>query len=292
MPDLRNLQLAPLDDEERFEDLCLALWRRILNQPAAQRNGRRGQRQQGVDLFGRRDGSSAWVAIQCKVRSGGSLSDADVLNDVRSAKEFNPRLTEMVFATTARRDPGLQEYVRVLTDANLAEGYFSVSVWSWDDIREEISKEENLDLCYRFFEGAMINYENLGIAVSRLVRLTLSVAGTADSTYELLLGRTPRRDLQTGDAAGEFGLDYWRGQHFIANWSERSIDTFPVPTYTSDLEEVFRSKRDAYIVSKWLNDNHKSFTNLLYGETDNYLCDISSEELLEFIGGDDDEESD
>src|ERR1700689_2353659 len=156
MPDLRNLQLAPLDDEDRFEDLCLAVWRRILNQPATQRNGRRGQRQHGVDLFGRRDQSATWVAIQCKVRTGGALSEKDVLNDVESAKNFNPRLAEMVFATTARRDVDLQEYARTLTDRNLAEGYFSVSISSWDDIREEISKEENLDLCRRFFEGAMI----------------------------------------------------------------------------------------------------------------------------------------
>jgi hypothetical protein len=222
MPDIRDLQLAPLDDEDRFEDLCLALWRRILNQPAMQRNGRRGQRQHGVDLFGRRDKSGTWVAIQCKVRSGGALSEEDVLNDVESAKNFNPRLAEMVFATTARRDAGLQEYARTLTDNNSAEGYFAVSISSWDDLREEISKEENLDVCRRFFEGAMINYENLGIAVSRIVPLSFGVAGVIDSSYELLLGRTPSAHEDNGQAARFDGVNYWRGQQFIANWQDKT----------------------------------------------------------------------
>ncbi len=283
MPDLRDLQLAPLDDEDRFEDLCLALWRRILNQPATQRNGRRGQRQRGVDLFGRRDQSATWVAIQCKVRTGGALSEKDVLNDVESAKNFNPRLGEVVFATTARRDADLQEYARTLTDKNLAEGYFSVSISSWDDIREEISKEEHLDLCRRFFEGAMINYENLGIAVSRIVRLSVGVAGMVDSSYELLLGRTPIAHESIGQSARFDGVNYWKGQQFIANWNDKTIDTFPIPTFASDLEHVFRSKRDAYIVATWLTDNSKSFTDLLYGETNEYSCEISSEQFREFV---------
>lgn len=285
MPDLRNLQLAPLDDEDRFEDLCLYLWRRILNQPATQRNGRRGQRQHGVDLFGRRNQSANWVAIQCKVRTGGALSEEDVFNDVERAKSFNPRLKEMVFATTARRDASLQEYARTLTDKNLAEGYFAVSISSWDDIREEISKEENLDLCHRFFEGAMINYENLGIAVSRIVRLSVGVAGMIDSTYEILLGRTPNAHESNGKTAKFNDLNYWKGQQFIANWNDKTIDTFPLPTFASDLEHVFKSKRDAYIVAKWLNENHRDFTDLLYGETDEYSCEISSEQLREFVTG-------
>ena len=153
MPVLRDLQLAPLTDENRFEELCLALWKRILNQPATQPNGRRGQRQCGVDIFGRRDESKSWVAIQCKVRSGGELSEEDISSDVESAKAFNPRLSEMIFATTARRDQSIQEFARTLTDKNLADGYFSVTVCSWDDIKEEISQEQNLVFVVVFSRG-------------------------------------------------------------------------------------------------------------------------------------------
>jgi hypothetical protein len=289
MPDLRNLQLAPLDDEDRFEELCLALWKRLLNQPATQRNGRRGQRQHGVDLFGRRDQPAAWVAIQCKVRSRGVLSETDILADVESAKQFNPRLSEMIFATTARRDADLQEFARTLTEKNLAEGFFSVTISSWDDIRDEISQEQNLDLCRRFFEGAMINYENIGIAISRVVRLSVGVAGDTDTTYELLLGRTPSADAQ---ASRSFGLNYWRGQHFIANWNEKGIDTFPFPAHFSDFERVFRSKRDAHIIARWLNDNKNRFAGLLYGKDDEFSSILSLEEFQEFAAGLHDDEYD
>jgi hypothetical protein len=282
MPDLRDLQLAPLTNENRFEELCLSLWKRILNQPATQLNGRRGQRQCGVDIFGRRDQSASWVAIQCKVRTGGELSEKDINDDVESAKAFNPSLSEMIFATTARRDQGIQEFARTLTDKNLADGYFSVTVWSWDDITEEISQEQNLDLCRRFFEGAMINYENLGIAVSRIVRVSVGVAGRLDSTYELLLGRTPKAHSKIRDIDRVFGLNHWRGNQFIGSWNDKTLDTFPDPTFASDLEQVFRSKRDAYIVSKWLNQSAKNFTDILYGETDEFSCEISEAEFREF----------
>jgi hypothetical protein len=290
MPNLRNLQLAPLKNEDDFENLCLALWKRILGDPNAQRNGRRGQPQRGVDLFGRRNGSLNWVGIQCKVRSTGPLSERDVLTDVTSAKAFN--LTELIFATTAPRDEGLQEYARTLTELNHDEGLFSVSISSWDDILLELSEESNLDLCHRFFEGAMINYENLGIAVSRIVRLSVGVAGVVDSTYELLLGRTPSPQTSEEDQIARYdGNNYWKGCHFIASWNDKTIDTFPIPTFTSDLEHVFKSKRDAYIIAKWLTANAGQFTEILYGEVDEHLCEISSEEFREFVNraGDDDD---
>lgn len=85
-----NLTIFPLTDAAKFEDLCLALWRRILSDPHAQFVGRKGQAQQGVDIIGRKDGTLNWVGVQCKVRSGGELSEADVLDDAEKAKQFNP----------------------------------------------------------------------------------------------------------------------------------------------------------------------------------------------------------
>ena len=107
---IRNLSLIPPENEHEFENLCLALWKRILRDPNFQFVGRRGQSQGGVDLIGRRDGTLNWIGIQCKVRTGGILAKNDVRKDVKNAKDFNPRLSELVFATTARRDQKLQEF--------------------------------------------------------------------------------------------------------------------------------------------------------------------------------------
>lgn len=158
MTKLRNLKLLPPSDEKEFENLCLALWKRILSDPSAQLNGRRGQGQKGVDLFGRRKGSVNWVGVQCKVRSNGTLEERDIRDDVIAAKSFNPRLSELIFATTAPRDEKIQEYARVLTERNARDGNeLKISVFSWHDIQLELSEESNLDICRRFYGDFFIN---------------------------------------------------------------------------------------------------------------------------------------
>ena len=46
------LQLPPPAIWQDFEKLCHVLWREIWNDPATQKNGRSGQPQHGVDVFG------------------------------------------------------------------------------------------------------------------------------------------------------------------------------------------------------------------------------------------------
>jgi len=138
MNNIMNLNIFPLTDAAKFEDLCLALWRRILSDPHAQFVGRKGQAQQGVDIIGRKDGTLNWVGVQCKVRSGGELSEADVLDDAEKAKQFNPRLSELFFATTAPRDTKIKAVARELTVKNVKAGGFPVTIYSWDDIQNEL----------------------------------------------------------------------------------------------------------------------------------------------------------
>lgn len=55
---LAATQIAKPADEQAFERASIVLWRGLLGDPNVQRNGRRGQRQNGVDLFGLRRGDS------------------------------------------------------------------------------------------------------------------------------------------------------------------------------------------------------------------------------------------
>lgn len=278
MTKLKKLKIFPLKNEDEFENLCLSLWKRILGDPNVQLNGRRGQRQHGVDLFGRRAETLNWIGVQCKVRNEGILTKSEIISDVEKAKHFNPRLSELVIATTAKRDEKVQALARTLTEMNIKNGSFAVHIFSWDDIQSELSEESNLDICRKFYEDFFINYEDLGIAISRILRVSIGVGHSADTSYELLLGKTPSPVI----ANSFYGLNYWKGNHFIANWNERTIDTFPSPTFPSDLERVFRSKRDAYIVAKWLNDT-KSVDALIYGENEEHVELISKEEYHNFL---------
>ena len=55
MSALAATQIPKPADEQAFERASLSLWRCLLKDPAVQLNARRGQGQDGVDLYGNRD---------------------------------------------------------------------------------------------------------------------------------------------------------------------------------------------------------------------------------------------
>lgn len=137
--------LLPPDDEKDFESLCLALWKDIWKDSNASKNGRNGQAQAGVDIFGQRNGK--WFGIQCKVKK--ALRDRDVEEQtlktaVEAAKQFRPPLTGFILATSGRADAKLQHLARELTQRHRTEGLFTVDVWSWDEIWRELYSRQNL----------------------------------------------------------------------------------------------------------------------------------------------------
>ena len=111
------LRLPPLDNWPLFEDLCWDLWRRIWKDPGAQKNGRNGQRQAGVDVFGRPNGGTQWEGVQCKLKGeDAGLTRKEILAEVAKAQTFKPLLSRLIFATTAPRDKEVQEVARIITD--------------------------------------------------------------------------------------------------------------------------------------------------------------------------------
>ena len=137
MPDWSGSVIPPPADWQDFERLCWRLWKRIWKDPNAQRHGRAGQAQCGVDIFGQPEGSSRWVGIQCKAIDGryGDVIEPDKLRaEVLKAKAFEPRLSQYIFATTAKTDAHIQKVVRELTEEHRKANLFSVHIYGWDDI--------------------------------------------------------------------------------------------------------------------------------------------------------------
>lgn len=132
------VQLNPPRDEQVFEDLCLDLFTALWDD--AHLYGRRGHDQKGIDIYGTVGGEH--VAVQCKKREG-KLEQAAVEKDVESARKHDPPFARLIFATTAKRDPKLQDHVR-----GLDEG-LEVDVWFWDDLEREIARDDDL---YRRWE--------------------------------------------------------------------------------------------------------------------------------------------
>lgn len=137
--DAREKQIAAPKSWETFEDLCLALFKAIWNDPLAQKNGRRGQRQHGVDVFGSANGSgTAFFGVQCKGKDQGLGAQATVReleDELVRAEVWKPPLAHWTFATTAPTDAVLQEAARQLSAERTAKGLFPVSVLGWGDIQ-------------------------------------------------------------------------------------------------------------------------------------------------------------
>jgi hypothetical protein len=130
-----QLQLLPPSKWEDLENLVKDLFRQEWQDFHTQRHGRRGQSQQGVDVFGRPASVPGWAGVQCKNKDLLILSQLTVeelRREVKKAKAFQPPLTQFIIATTAPRDGRLQQEARKITDRHRRRGGFSVHVYAWD----------------------------------------------------------------------------------------------------------------------------------------------------------------
>jgi hypothetical protein len=131
-------------DPIAFESLCADLWGSIWGH-AAHKNGRSGQPQAGVDVYGRL--GNDWIGIQCKSRDEllrSKLTPAELAEEVEAARHFMPPLTRFIVATTGPTDATIQQAARRLTDVHAQQGLFEVEIWSWSEIWAEISRRPGL----------------------------------------------------------------------------------------------------------------------------------------------------
>ena len=136
---LSNRSLPKPENWQDFEFQTWLLFRAELNDPATEQNGRQGQAQHGVDVFGRRKGND-WVGIQCKQKMDEGVSEAELRAEVTKAKSFDPKISEFILVTTARRDATIQKVAREITDElSETDHTFTVSVWGWDQFQEHAS---------------------------------------------------------------------------------------------------------------------------------------------------------
>ena len=145
MNSFSNYQIPPLGEWAAFEDLCLSIWKRIWNDDTAQKYGRKGQKQDGVDLFGRPNKGNEYVGVQCKCKEnmlGAKLTILEIKKEINLAKNFKPELKEYIIATTSVKDVNIQKYCIEVTLEHKKINKFSVRVFFWEDIKEQITEEE------------------------------------------------------------------------------------------------------------------------------------------------------
>lgn len=123
-------------DWQEFERQIEVLARHYLDDPKAKGNGRLGQRQNGVDVYGQRK-KRHWVGFQCKEHFEKEVTEQELRDEVAKAEKFEPTLSEFVLVTTAPRDAKIQKIARKLTDER---SDFSVEVWGWEDVEKIVAQ--------------------------------------------------------------------------------------------------------------------------------------------------------
>jgi tetratricopeptide (TPR) repeat protein len=143
MTDHTSVSIPPPKDWQAFERHARLLFQLSLNDAAVQNNGTSGQRQHGVDIFGRRGGGTGpLVGVQCKGKNadyGGKVTEKELRAEVEKTRKFVPPLDEFILITTAPSDAKIQAVARVLEAEVRAQGRaLTIQVWGWDRVQQEI----------------------------------------------------------------------------------------------------------------------------------------------------------
>lgn len=167
------------DNWQDFEQICQRLWKEIWCDANTQLNGRSGQPQSGVDVYGKPIYTEFWAGVQCKDKDanlGSKLKASELSAECNKAKSFKPTLNSFSLATTAARDKSIQEHARVL---NAKKTYpFDIHVWSWDDIAAEILARPSI--LRSFYSGLPIYQELDDHQTTTIVGADLKLTHPAD----------------------------------------------------------------------------------------------------------------
>ncbi|HEY0553103.1 MAG TPA: hypothetical protein VGG20_02495, partial [Thermoanaerobaculia bacterium] len=169
------------DNEIFFETLCRKVFSVYLKLPHLQKFARRGQEQFGVDLVSNTD--ERVVGIQCKLKNARAGLETEEVNlEIQKAKKFTPSLGEYIIATTADREPELQQHAIRVTQDHKAAGLFSVVVYAWQDL-EEILKE-NPDLASELYAFNAAPISTASPATYTAVTSFQAVTGTSHAEID------------------------------------------------------------------------------------------------------------
>ncbi|SAK40125.1 hypothetical protein [Caballeronia ptereochthonis] len=146
--DFIEKQIPPPKSWEKFEDLTRALFAAVWKAPLAQKNGRSGQQQHGVDIYGTPEVAPGKnFGVQCKGKNKGYRAKATIAEfdaELAKAEKFKPALGHWTFATTAPNDATLQEHARLVSERREKEGKFPVVAIGWDTIQALLSSHQTV----------------------------------------------------------------------------------------------------------------------------------------------------
>lgn len=281
--DIQGLKIPPITDWKKFELLCRDLWKNEPNKfEHVDINGRKGQKQYGVDIYGRYIESGSWLGLSCKVRKD-VLEESVIRSDVKKAQNFTTKLSEYCFVTTVSADTQIQKVIREINDSNVYD--FSIDIIFWEAIIEKLQESRNHDILFRYYHDLFIDNTRFGYSIGKLLSLHLGVEGVFDTTYELMIGHVPPYKEKKPIAQ-----DYYRNTYYISNLNDKTIEFFTCDEkqtgmkpkcLPSDIEMAFHNKYDCWRVSDWLF-SFDDISKIMHSEDDHFHFSITNDRF-EFI---------
>lgn len=209
MPTLFNTNYPRPKDDDEFEELIRDICELEWGDPDTARFGRSGQKQYGVDVYGRASGSLEYYGAQCKLRSmDAQLSEDEIEIEVEQAKTFSKKvgtLKKLTIVTDAPRDTHTQAIVSRISTRELQNDGFEVAIWFWSDVTRRLATQRRLLIkYYRDFYCTLTNLE----VIDRLIDTPLQVGV-----------------IELGDGFNKSELDVYlkfRGIHILS--SESSLN--------------------------------------------------------------------
>jgi len=184
MPDLNSIHIPEPKHWQDFENIVLASLEIKWGSTNLSKNGRPGQKQDGVDIWGD-DDFGRLVGIQCKNTSK-SINVGIIEDEIIKAEGFEPDLRVLYIATTALPDSSLQKHVRLISKDRVDKNKFAVGIFYWEDlIRELIKNPSQFNI---FYPGLNLIKPDTGISSGRLLSiLALTYFGYYIDDYIFLI---------------------------------------------------------------------------------------------------------
>jgi hypothetical protein len=176
MPTLSNSVLPIPKAWDEFEEITLDALKIKWDNPDLQKNGRSGQAQAGVDIFGK-DYFFKEVGVQCK-KYENTLTIKTIKQEITKAEKFIPSLDIFYVATTQPNDAKLQKEIRLVSKERVRNGKFPIGILFWNDSKIIRSTKEYLEYVIPYVTGKKTekiywkHATDIARRISKFVKLT------------------------------------------------------------------------------------------------------------------------
>jgi hypothetical protein len=142
MPTLSSMKIPPPISWEEFEEITLDACKIRWENPDLQMHGRKGQAQNGVDIYGSNHLFDS-IGVQCKNYES-TLSLALIENEIEKAESFIPKIKMFYLAVTTKTDVNIQREVRLLSQERTKKNKFPIIILFWTDIIQDLVRNHSI----------------------------------------------------------------------------------------------------------------------------------------------------